>query len=439
MSHTIIKAEILGNRPNELIIPEVKVLKRHLKLGYERTVNRLDMTPFVDKLNNGIDKHAKAKTFQYKAELLNWQTELNLLTDKFRSTKRKLLLCTFMVIFCLNTKAQQDIYSNVKQLVPASPTTASFAKYGEYPVSLFTGVPEISIPLYEIKTKNFSIPINLTYHASGIKVAEVAGCAGLGWSINAGGQISRFTKGQNDQQKYRNVKKDVDLNVTNNEDFYYIENVFNGQLDAEPDVYRYDFLNYHGKFLFDNYSKPIFIPYCPLKVKNKPKSQWESELEIMDDNGDVFSFNQDNSTSVVSPSSNNIPGQIGWLLTSMKKQNSTDTVIFSYQNTGIGTLNEQRVDVIKFLDGYFKDGGASCPFSEQINGAESSYEVSTYGAEKVIDQITFNNGRVVFYLSNDYRLDTPTPSTFKYLKKIEVYVNTSASPIKTIQFYHNYF
>ncbi len=59
-------------------------------------------------------------------------------------------------------------------LFPPSPTAAALAKYGDIPVGYHTGTPNISIPLYEVKSKELSLPISLSYHASGIKVADIA-------------------------------------------------------------------------------------------------------------------------------------------------------------------------------------------------------------------------------------------------------------------------
>src|SRR5882724_12246390 len=81
---------------------------------------------------------------------------------------------------------------------PASPNAASLGKYGEVPVSLSTGVPNINIPLYEVKTGNISLPISIDYHAGGIKVEERASWVGLGWSLNAGGVITRVCRGTPD-------------------------------------------------------------------------------------------------------------------------------------------------------------------------------------------------------------------------------------------------
>ncbi|MCK4662468.1 MAG: hypothetical protein KAT68_06365, partial [Bacteroidales bacterium] len=65
-------------------------------------------------------------------------------------------------------------------------------------VNLYTGVPSINLPLYKLQTKEFSLPISLSYNASGIKVEQVASWVGLGWSLNAGGVVTRVVNGSPD-------------------------------------------------------------------------------------------------------------------------------------------------------------------------------------------------------------------------------------------------
>ncbi|HZX59277.1 MAG TPA: hypothetical protein VFE54_11145, partial [Mucilaginibacter sp.] len=83
-------------------------------------------------------------------------------------------------------------------VVQPSPNMQAMQKYGDMPVSAYTGIPDISIPLYTIKFHDISIPISLSYHASGIKVQEEATDVGLGWVLNAGGSISRNIIGTDD-------------------------------------------------------------------------------------------------------------------------------------------------------------------------------------------------------------------------------------------------
>src|ERR1700694_5061301 len=50
-----------------------------------------------------------------------------------------------------------------KDIVPHSPEAEAMAKYDVLPVTLYTGMPSISIPLYELKTPGLSIPFSLSY------------------------------------------------------------------------------------------------------------------------------------------------------------------------------------------------------------------------------------------------------------------------------------
>jgi YD repeat-containing protein len=70
------------------------------------------------------------------------------------------------------------------QLTPQTPTTSQFLRYDEQPVSEYTGVPNISIPIYNIQVDKLNVPIELRYHAGGIKVNQDASWVGLGWDLS---------------------------------------------------------------------------------------------------------------------------------------------------------------------------------------------------------------------------------------------------------------
>lgn len=80
-----------------------------------------------------------------------------------------------------------------------SPNAAELGKYGKIPVSYFNGLPNISIPLTELHAKNYTLPIYLTYHASGNKPDQHPGWVGLGWTLHAGGCINRIVNGMKDE------------------------------------------------------------------------------------------------------------------------------------------------------------------------------------------------------------------------------------------------
>ncbi|WP_340067296.1 hypothetical protein [Ascidiimonas aurantiaca] len=86
---------------------------------------------------------------------------------------------------------------NVKYQEPKSPEVYAIEKYGNIPVSKYTGVPNISIPLFNINHGDIQVPLNLSYHSNGIRVSEESSWVGLGWNINMG-MISQSTRGWND-------------------------------------------------------------------------------------------------------------------------------------------------------------------------------------------------------------------------------------------------
>ena len=117
-------------------------------------------------------------------------------------------LRTTLVILLLNipvfsgvTYAQgTDNYNVDMPSMPyLSPEAASLGKYGDIPVSEYTGVPQIEIPLHTVKSGNLELPITLSYHASGIKVQQEATWVGLGWDLMAGGCINRIISGEYDE------------------------------------------------------------------------------------------------------------------------------------------------------------------------------------------------------------------------------------------------
>lgn len=75
--------------------------------------------------------------------------------------------------------------------IPNSPEAQAFARYGNTPVNLYTGSPDVNLPIHTLQGRELSLPISLSYDASGLKVEQIATSAGLGWNFNAGGMVTR--------------------------------------------------------------------------------------------------------------------------------------------------------------------------------------------------------------------------------------------------------
>lgn len=91
---------------------------------------------------------------------------------------KKGILCLFFSMSVGQLVAQENLLASQERLptvkTPTSPVAASFNIYGEIPVSKYTGIPDISIPLYTIDLGNFQIPISLSYHPAGVRVEAEA-------------------------------------------------------------------------------------------------------------------------------------------------------------------------------------------------------------------------------------------------------------------------
>ena len=175
--------------------------------------------------------------------------------------------------------SQVDPYKSVS-LVP--PTAASLGKYADIPVNTHTGIPTISIPIYTAKLGSLEVPISLSYHAGGLKVMEVASWVGTGWSLNAGGVITRTVQGAPDEkltsqtyvdQYYGHLSDGGYANylwkqdpTTPVESLVYLNKIAAAAADGEPDFFFFNFGNYTGKFYFNENGKPVIVPEMDLKI-----------------------------------------------------------------------------------------------------------------------------------------------------------------------------
>src|SRR5690606_31036152 len=121
---------------------------------------------------------------------------------------KKIMLVMFGLLVYIESYAQgiggnntSPVHSDMPNVVLPSPTVASLMKFEEVPVNNYTGIPDISIPLYNVESlsKDISINLSLNYHPSSIAVNEKAAYSGLGWNLFAGGTIARTVRGLPDE------------------------------------------------------------------------------------------------------------------------------------------------------------------------------------------------------------------------------------------------
>src|SRR5580658_6627908 len=82
-----------------------------------------------------------------------------------------------------------------QSFTPPSPNAQGFQSYDDNPVALYTGLPSVAIPIYIVKCGTLTVPISLSYNSNGFFPLQDAGWVGLGWTLNAGGAVSRIVEG----------------------------------------------------------------------------------------------------------------------------------------------------------------------------------------------------------------------------------------------------
>lgn len=186
----------------------------------------------------------------------------------------------------------------------SSPNAAALARYGEIPVNLFTGIPSIGIPLYELKGQNLSVPMSLSYHAGGHKVQDIPSWVGLGWALNVGGVITRSVRGLPDDSPEGyvggNHGEEVDAifqlakanpNIVNDPDVMEIINkVSEGVYDGEPDQFYFNVGGLSGKFILNSDGDAVIQPYQNLKIAYSGSGSSMGSWTITDGNGIIYKF-----------------------------------------------------------------------------------------------------------------------------------------------------
>lgn len=197
----------------------------------------------------------------------------------------------FLLAYCCSV-AVLDAQSQPVYNVP-SPEVANLGLYGQVPVSYYTGVPDISVPLYEVKVGNFSMPITASYHIGSVKPNQTPGPLGLGWNLIAGGYITRTVHCFYDEQKtflyepgyYANCTKMKGITAAtfeelnkkaNSDGFYGTTKDDNEYFELSADEFHFDFCGYSGNFYLNEDGGWTVVSESDIKVEFNPSDGFAS-------------------------------------------------------------------------------------------------------------------------------------------------------------------
>lgn len=366
--------------------------------------------------------------------------------------KTVLNLNSFLILFFFTSLSifSQTISTYTPKLsIPSSPEAALLGRFGDIPVGYYTGTAEIAVPLYSIKEDGIEIPITLSYHSSGIKVADEATWVGLGWDLSPEGTISVEVRGEVDIEKSQ----------------YY-------SCEGEPST-----IEFKNRFIYpgDYYSlmeigRSIATPAC-LEDGN-PLSYRDSYCVMTDlvagkRQPDIFSYNFNGHSGrfYINPDTNQI----------VILDNKGEDVIFQVSGgvtaktlDGItyyfGILEDSHVYGMSDISGYtFKLSKIELPNGKIINftyinepatnyyytesidflGPSSSNIQPHYSFinanKKTLTKIESPTTTIVFNLEDRDDIVSPTTTKIKRLKSIDISSPLNNTKIKSFNFVYNYF
>jgi YD repeat-containing protein len=231
-------------------------------------------------------------------------------------------------------------------------------------VDLYTGTLELSVPVCVLSSKVLTVPVSVDYSdGRGVQVQEYASQVGLGWQLNAGGNITRVVRGFPDEQPNGYLGngslpagaigtggqwgKLVAGNLSGASGLtssqYTAITGINGSsygypsADGEPDLFYVQTPYFSFQFTFDQNGNPVFSNSSGYEVlttnfDNSP-SYSSSSFEVIDDQGNQFYFGTN--PMAVETTTTNLFGTsytfpTTWYLTQIVAFNAQDVIQLNY-------------------------------------------------------------------------------------------------------------
>jgi hypothetical protein len=302
----------------------------------------------------------------------------------------------FYLFFCKNAFGQKD---NIN-IIPLSPNAAEMTRYGEIPVSNFTGIPNIGIPIYTVTSGELSLPITLSYHAGGNKVESIASWVGLSWSLGSLPSISRSVNGQPDDGVNGYFSKFQGKSIRQFMEHYtggydpvvdeFMDYVKSEHVDTEPDAFNFSINGKSGKFYYNqDVDRFVCSPYSNIKITYIGQS-----FIITDDDGTKYFF-EDRETSSTGASGPGMPVATSWVITKIMSANQRDAIFFDYVVEN--QMTQSLVANIKYL---FTNNSFCNNLPPNITGGQLTAIVA-----KTLSSIRFQGGHLDFVKKNVERED----------------------------------
>jgi YD repeat-containing protein len=213
-----------------------------------------------------------------------------------KTIKKITLVLPLLILLASISKAQSqansDNFAKMVDFMPPAPNAAAISKAGLAGLNKNTGAASVNIPIYTLSGRKISVNAMLSYNSSGIKVDETASRAGLGFSFNLGGVVTRTLRGTPDEVNPRRYPY-APLGV-NWSTYTWANSIVNSNnntgYDSEPDMFTFNCNGLGGSFVFDAQMNVVLIPSNNLKVAYNFSNGAEWNFKITGPDGIMYYF-----------------------------------------------------------------------------------------------------------------------------------------------------
>jgi len=329
--------------------------------------------------------------------------------------KAKHCITVFLLTISSVCALGQDV--ELPQLLPASPEPSALVKAGVANVNMSTGAATASIPLYNIKIRDYTFPVSLSYSTQGLKVDEATSRVGYGWVLNATGMITRSVKGQPDElSSWLSVPGALPDNTDAVYNYLITATSGNSGFDTQRDEFQFNVNGYTGKFVLDTNMVPHVTSQQNVKISTTASI---SPIRLTTPDGVKYTFSSWETTTT-----HNVSG-----LSTYKDRTVTaffldridlptgENIRFTYGSMHVKTSGGRSETLEKSLTIEVTNSCApACPNGDLHTTSTTAVEYDT----KYLTNITASNGLVINFgyegrndASGDNRLTSMVVSNLK--------------------------
>jgi RHS repeat-associated protein len=306
----------------------------------------------------------------------------------------------------------QPINKYLNDLGPSTPNAAAMQQHTDQKINTATGTPDIGVDIFTMKEGPIEVPINLSYHAGGIKLGESASWVGLGWSLSGQGMISRQIVGYKDDGIHGYMTGECEDEHDNNLTATEADNIIVGKVDCEPDVFYINIPGYSGKMVYARHKEVgggwYVYNHSDIKVQEYTLGQGHpiTHFEITTPDGNIYLLGEEHTeVSRYGPTYNDalLEEEVTtiWYLKKITSADGLHAVTYTYTDEHVDAIN---IGSNEATDIAIAANGASCGGTGGVTLVRTNYTLTD---GKRLVSITNSSGTesITFVPQSGYRQD----------------------------------